>query len=55
MAGAVGGDVVLADGAERVDGKASFAADDREGPVRLAGDLLARATPGIAGHFTRAR
>lgn len=39
------------DGAERVDGAASFPAGDPEGPARLAADLLARATPGIAGHF----
>jgi hydroxymethylbilane synthase len=39
------------DGAERVDGAATFAADDAAGPARLAADLLARATPGIAGHF----
>ena len=39
------------DGAERVDGAVTFAADDRAGPERLAADLLARATPGIAAHF----
>ena len=39
------------DGAERVDGMATFPADDPGGPARLAADLLARATPGIAGHF----
>jgi hydroxymethylbilane synthase len=39
------------DGAERVEGAASFGADDGEGPARLAQDLLARATPGIAAHF----
>lgn len=39
------------DGAERVEGTASFAAGDHA-PVRaLAEDLLARATPGIAPHF----
>lgn len=40
------------DGAERVDGTASFAADDAEGPTRLARDLLARAHPAIAAHFS---
>jgi len=39
------------DGAERVDGAATFAAGDPGGPERLAADLLARATPGIAAHF----
>ena len=39
------------DGAERVDGAATFAAGDPEGPERLAADLLARASPGIAAHF----
>lgn len=43
------------DGAERVDGAATFAADDERGPARLAADLLARATPGIAAHFTGPR
>jgi hydroxymethylbilane synthase len=43
------------DGAERVEGAASFAAGDGEGPVRLARDLLARATPGIAAHFSGGR
>ena len=41
------------DGAERVDGAASFAAGDADGPERLAADLLARASPGIAVHFSR--
>ena len=40
------------DGAERIDGGATFAAGDPAGPARLAADLLARATPGIAVHFT---
>ena len=40
------------DGAERVDGGASFVASDSAGPERLAADLLARATPGIAAHFS---
>jgi hydroxymethylbilane synthase len=39
------------DGAERVDGAATFTVDDRTGPERLAADLLARATAGIAPHF----
>jgi hydroxymethylbilane synthase len=39
------------DGAERVDGAASFPAGDPDGPARLAADLLDRATPGIAAHF----
>ena len=43
------------DGAERVDGAATFTVDESGGPARLAADLLARATPGIAGHFTGAR
>lgn len=43
------------DGAERVDGCATFAAGDEHGPARLAADLLARATPGIAGHFAGRR
>ncbi len=40
------------DGAERVDGEASFAADDLAGPARLATQLLARAVPAIAVHFS---
>ena len=43
------------DGAERVDGAASFPVGDAEAPVRLAADLLGRATPGIAGHFAGPR
>jgi len=39
------------DGAERVDGAVTFPTGDAEGPARLAGDLLERATPGIAAHF----
>ena len=39
------------DGAERVDGTMTFAAGDGEAPARLAADLLARATPGIAALF----
>jgi hydroxymethylbilane synthase len=40
------------DGAERVDGAASFPVADETGPQRLAADLLARATPGIAAYFS---
>lgn len=43
------------DGAERVEGSATFPAGDADGPARLAADLLARATPGIAAHFSGAR
>ena len=43
------------DGAERVEGTASFAAGDAEGPERLAAELLARATPGIAAYFAGPR
>ena len=43
------------DGAERVDGAASFAAGSEEGPQRLAADLLARATAGIVAHFAGPR
>ena len=43
------------DGAERVDGVATFPADDADAPARLAADLLARASPGIAAHFAGAR
>lgn len=39
------------DGAERVEGTGVFSRHDAEGPARLAADLLARATPGIARHF----
>ena len=42
------------DGAERVDGAATFAIES-DGPERLAADLLARATPGIAAHFAGSR
>jgi hydroxymethylbilane synthase len=41
-----------ADGAEKVDGTATFAADDGDAPARLAADLLARATPGVAALFS---
>ena len=40
------------DGAERLDGEARFASGDSSGPARLAEDLLARAAPSIAVHFT---
>jgi hydroxymethylbilane synthase len=43
------------DGAERVDGAATFTAGDEAGPARLAADLLARASPGIAAHFSGSR
>lgn len=43
------------DGAERVEGAASFAAGSEEGPQRLAADLLDRATGGIAAHFAGPR
>ena len=40
------------DGAERVEGEARFAVGDLAAPGRLADDLLARAVPAIAVHFT---
>lgn len=40
-----------ADGAEKVEATATFAPGDVDGPARLAADLLARATPGIAALF----
>jgi hydroxymethylbilane synthase len=43
------------DGAERVDGEATFAADDPAGPARLAADLLLRAGAGISAHFSGPR
>jgi hydroxymethylbilane synthase len=42
------------DGGEKVAGEARFAADDREGPARLAADLLARASPGLRTQFSAA-
>ncbi|MGX7894673.1 hydroxymethylbilane synthase [Tsuneonella sp. HG222] len=42
------------DGAEIVNGQATFPLGDGGSPARLAADLLARATPGIAAHFTGA-
>ena len=50
----VGTILLSPDGAERVDGSATFPVGDTEGPQRLAEDLLARATPGIAAHFSGA-
>ena len=43
------------DGAERVDGSATFATGEAGGPERLAADLLARAAPAIAAHFSGSR
>jgi hydroxymethylbilane synthase len=40
------------DGAERVEGAATFHAGDVAAPRGLAHDLLSRATPGIAAHFS---
>lgn len=40
------------DGSERIEGQASFAAGDNAAPARLAADLLARAVPAIADHFS---
>ena len=42
------------DGAERVEGTARFAAGDTAGPAQLAHDLLSRAVPAIADHFSGA-
>lgn len=53
-----GGELVLRaalfspDGMERVEGSARFSADDAQGPALLAADLLARASAGIAPHFS---
>jgi hydroxymethylbilane synthase len=44
--------IYMPDGAEKVAGDARFATSDREGPARLARELLRRASPGLAGHFT---
>jgi len=44
--------IFSADGSEKVEGAATFAAGDADAPARLAADLLARATPGIAGLFS---
>jgi len=43
------------DGTERVDGVATFSTGDAETTGRLAADLLARATPGIAAQFAGPR
>jgi len=40
------------DGAERVEGSLRFDAGDADAPARLAADLLARASPGIAAVFS---
>lgn len=40
------------DGAERIDGEARFAPDDRSGPENLAENLLSQAPPTIAEHFS---
>jgi hydroxymethylbilane synthase len=40
------------DGSEKVAGEARFAAEDREGPARLAAELLAGASPGLRAHFS---
>ncbi|WP_120717652.1 hydroxymethylbilane synthase [Tsuneonella amylolytica] len=40
------------DGAERVEGAMTLAVGDTDAPARLAADLLARATPGIAALFS---
>jgi hydroxymethylbilane synthase len=45
--------IYTTDGAEKVAGEARFAADDLEGPNRLAADLLRRASPALAVHFAR--
>ena len=43
------------EGAEKVEGALTFARGDDEAPARLAADLLARATPAIAGLFAPPR
>lgn len=43
------------DGAEKVTGQARFPVGDRQGPSRLAADLLSRASPGLTAHFTGER
>ena len=52
-AGELAMDVALysPDGAEKIAGSARFAIADADGPARLAADLLARASAGIAAHF----
>lgn len=55
-----GSDLVLTaalyspDGSERIEGQARFPAGDEAAPTRLAADLLARAHPAIAEHFSGA-
>lgn len=39
------------DGAEMVEGSATFTANDSQAPARLARELLARAAPSITAHF----
>jgi hydroxymethylbilane synthase len=43
------------DGAERIEGAVSFSIGETDGPERLAADLLARASPGIAAYFAGPR
>jgi hydroxymethylbilane synthase len=43
--------IFSADGAEKVEGAANFVEGDLEAPARLAADLLARATLGVAALF----
>lgn len=40
------------DGAERIEGAATFKAGNIAGPARLAADLLGRSAPGIRAHFS---
>lgn len=40
------------DGSERVDSETVIAEDDANGPARIASDLLSRASPEIAEHFS---
>ncbi len=53
----VGGELVMravlfsADGAERIEARARFAADDHAAPVLLAQDLLARSSPAVRSLF----
>jgi hydroxymethylbilane synthase len=42
------------DGSEKVAAEARFAADDGEGPARVASDLLTRASPGLRAYFAGA-
>lgn len=43
------------DGAERVEGSLTFGIEDPDGPARLAGDLLNRASVGISAYFDGAQ